>query len=408
MMKSRDKLILGIGILWILILTAIGCYKPLTVNAAENTPYGYTYDDAATYKTVYKYYAWSQTKNSYGLAREFYSKGTYVYFGSGTLICNDSISNGAKYNGFDEEGNFFIITKNHALIKVSTTNKVTTLVESGVTRLNYNSDDLAYSVTTTGGAVYLSNLKPAPDTDNDDTYTEPVVVKNANRVDIYTNSANETVYEAYKNGNIKTQLVVSANGANVLNATAKVRLTDTLKGAKFLGFDTNYNVYLYEKGILYRFRDNKWYSAEKLNLSGTYKSYKKDDNGFITKIVTNKTSYTMKQLTTSGKWKASKTYVVKKSGYQTLYVKGSATSNTLALKSGVLTLNGKKIASGVSKYGFTKSKKIIFLKKGAVYTAKLSKPAYVSKFCTKGKTFKTNSLGLVTKVVRTKGIKKVA
>ena len=410
--KSRRRTLTIIVSIAFILLLSFAISEPLHVNAASNAPYGYTYEDSATYKTVYKYYSWNET--NYSLTKEFYSKSsaksTTVYFSSGTVVSNNAVAGGAKFNGFDKEGNFYIITKDSALLKVSTTNKVTTLVDSGVNRLNYNSDDLAESVSTSSGALYLSNLKPAPEKDTDDTYNPPVIKKADNRVDIYSNSTNETEYEAYKNKKVKTRLVVSSNGTKVLNSTAKVRLTDTLKGAKFLGFDTNYNVYLYEGGTLYRFKDGKWYSAEKLVLSGTYKNFKKDDNGFITKIVTTKSSYTMKQLTTSGKWNASKTYVVSKSGYKTLYIKGSSASNTLALKNGTLTLNGKKVATGVSKYGFTKSKKVIYIKKDSknVYTATLSKPTKSVRFCTKGKSFKTNSVGLVTTVVRTKGTKKVS
>lgn len=402
------KLTRNILTLVVLIIVMLGITTPVPANAADTSPYGYTYDDSANFRTVYKFYCWSSSKNNYGLAKEFYSKGSYVYTANGVLICNNSKSNGALYNGFDENGNFFIITKDSSVVKIDTTNKVTTLLEKGATHLNYNADELAYSVGTSNGNVYLSNLNPAPETDND-TYTEPVVQKASNRVEIYTNSANELVYEAYKNNKIQTKLVVSSNGSSVLNATAKVRLTDTLKGAKFVGFDTSYNVYLYEKGTLYRFKEGNWYSPQKLALSGNYKSFQKDENGFVTKIVTSQTSYTMKQLTTSSKWKATKTYVVSKSGYKTLYIKGSVTSNTLALSSGVLTLNGKKVSRSVKNYGFVGSKKIIYMKKnGVVYTASLSKPTKAKKLCTKGKSFKCSSVGLVTKVLTSKGSKKVS
>lgn len=375
--------------------------------AAEKEPFGFTYEDSANGRTVYLFHVYSESDGAYSSFREFYSKGSYVYTGSGVLICNTSAGRGSMYQGYDSKGQFYIIGKDGSVIVVSTQNKTSVLLKSGAISLNYNESDIATTVTTTSGRKYLSNLEPAPEKD-DDTYTPAPVIKSKNRVDIYTNSANELVYEAYKDNKVKTKVIVSSNGKNVLNATDSVRLTDTLLGAKFLGFDTSYNVYLYEADTLYRFKAGKWYSAEKLSLNGTYKNFVKDDNGFITKVVTSKSSYTIKQLTTDTKWKAKRTYAVTKKGYITLYTKGSSKTNTLTLKSRQLSLNGKKIATGVSKYGFVSAKKIIYMKGKNIYTTTLSNPKKVTKLYSNGKSLKTNSVGLVSKVVTAKGTKKVS
>lgn len=354
---------------------ALALLTSITAFAKTNLPYGFTYDDSASGKTLYHYYSYSQELDRYVPSCKFYSKGSYVYTSSGILVCNTSAGSGSRYNGFDEKGNFYIITSTGKLTCIDSNNKAKTLIETGSTKLNYNSDDIAISVTTHNGTKSLSTFEYVPEIDEDDDYNAPVVSKKANRVDIYTNSANELVYEAFKNSNVHTRIIVNNNGKKVLNSTNGIRLSDTLVGAKFLGFDPAYNVYLYENnGTLYRFKSGAWYSAEKLSLSGTYKSYKKDENGFISKIVTTKGSYTIKQLTNSEKWKAKKTYAVKKSDYVTLYTKGNTKSNTLTLKSSKLSLNGKQIASGVTKYGFTKSKKIIYIKNGKAFTSSINTP----------------------------------
>lgn len=372
---------------------------------SSNNPYGFTYEDSSNGKTIYRYYSYDATSKNYKITREFYSRGNFMYTGKGVLICNTSYASGARYNGFDTSGNFYIVGSNGSLTVSNTNNKTSVIIESGAIKLNYNSVDLAISVTTTSGTKSLSTLKDIPETDDDDIITPSKPVAK-NRVEIYTNSADEMVYSAYKNGSLKTKVIVS--GKKVLNQTDGVRLSDLLDGAKFLGFDSNYNVYLTEGSTLYRFKQSNWYSAEKLSLSGTFKSFTRDDNGFIAKVVTSKGNYTIKQLTTSSKWKAKKTYCVKKSNYVTLYSKGSSKSNTLLLNSNKLYLNGKRIAKNVSKFGFTKSKKIIYIKNGTAYTAKLSTPTKITKLCSKAKKLTTNSLGLVTKVTLTKGSKKVS
>ena len=404
MLKSKLR-----NMLTIAFVIALACLTSITAFAKTNAPYGFTYDDSASGKTIYQYYSYSQALNRYVPTCKFYSNGLYVYTENGVLVCNTSAGSGSRYNGFDEKGNFYIVTSSGQLTCIDSRKQTKVLLESGTVKLNYNSDDIAITVSTTSGTKSLSTLEIVPDSDNDDDYTTPVVTKSKNRVDVYTNSANELVYEAFNNGKVKTQIIVSNNGKKVLNATNGVRLSDTLVGAKFLGFDSSYNVYLYENnGTLYRFKSGSWYSAEKLSLSGTYKNFKKDENGFISKIVSTNGSYTIKQLTNSNKWKANKTYTVKKSGYITLYTKGSSKSNTLTLKSRHLSLNGKKIATGVTKYGFTSSRKIIYIKNGKAYTSTLSNPSKAKKVCLKAKNLTTNKYGLVTKVVMAQGSKKVS
>lgn len=403
MRKSKVCNLLTIAIITIFML----CHSIPVHAATTPEPFGFTYSDSANGRTVYYFHVY--TGGAYKSFKEFYSKGNYVYFGDGRLVCNTSKGPGAMYQGYDKNGNFYIINKDSSLTVVSTQNKISVLMKTGATKLNYNISDIAITVTTSSGRKYLPNLEPAPEVDDDDTFEPEPIKKPANRVDIYTNSANELVYEAYKSGKVKTQIVVSSNGKRVLNSTDHVRLTDTLLGAKFLGFDSSYNVYLYEKDTLYRFKAGKWYSAEKLSLAGTYKNFSKDSNGFITKIVTTKNSYTIKQLTTSSKWKAKKTYAVKKSGYITLYTRGSTATHTLTLKSHKLSLNGKSIATGVSKYGFVNGgKKLIYTKGKKVYTALLSNPKKAKLLSSSGKSLYTNSIGLVYKYSTSKGYKKVS
>ncbi len=373
--------------------------------AADHSPYGFTYDDSASGKTEYIYYNYSTKEDSFIQSREFYSKATSVYTFDGVFVSN-TLASGSLCNGFGLLGAFYIITPETAVKIVTLNNEVYTIVESGAIKFLYNSNDLAISVVTTSGTYDLSTLKKISDTD-DGTSLNPIK-KSANRVEMYTNSAGELTYDAYKNGILKTQLVVSKNGKKVLNVTSDVILTDYLKGAKFVGFDRSYNVYLYETDTLYRFINGQWYSAEKISLSGTYKTFRPDDDGFIESIIIKESDGTektlgIKQLTASGKWRAKKTYAVEKSNYVTLYVKGSSKSNTLMKTSGNLQFNGNVIALKISKYGFTKSKKIFYVKNGTAYTASLSDPYNAKKLCSNVKSVKKNKLGLICKVILKNG-----
>ena len=98
-----------------------------------------------------------------------------------------------------------------------------------------------------------------------------------------------------------------------------------------------------------------------------------------------------------GAWVAKKNYAVNKGSYVTLYTKGSSTSKTLTLKSGTLYLNGKKVTTKVTKFGFINAKKFVLLKSGKVYTASISSPTKMKVVNSKKKgTIKPGKLGLIT------------
>ena len=209
-----------------------------TVFAADNLPYGYTYDDAASGHTVYKYYTYNSNQNTFLATREFYSVGRNVCKKNGNVVTNLSAGSGSRYNGFDTYGTFYMITSKGELLSINKQNKISTILNSGALSLSYTSDELANIVKTSSGSKYLSNLKEAPEKD-DDIIPEPVQ-KAESRVEIYTNSAEEMVYDAYKANKLITTIITSPNGKKVLNATAHVRLSDYVKGAKFMGLDSSY------------------------------------------------------------------------------------------------------------------------------------------------------------------------
>lgn len=375
---------------------------------ATTDPYGYTYDDAANGTTRYKYYSYDKKAGSYKATREFYSNGTSVYFSNGSLVTSASAGTGSRYNGFATNGMFYAITSKGELVCVATNNQVYTLLSAGATNLNYNYDDLAETVTTTSGNMNLSTLQQSPvtTTPNTPTTTPPVTdsTKNYDRVEVYTNSAGEMVYTAFQGSTVKVSIIVSDDGQKILNVTNEVRLSDTLKGVKFMGIDSSYNVYMYEtNGTLYRFTFGNWYSAEKIVLDGEFKTMRTDDKGFLSTIITTKTTYAITQLSTSTKWEASYTYVVTKDVYATLYTKGSAESNTLMVTDGVLTINGVKVDTKVTDFGFISETTFCYIRNGRAYKAPISDPTNVSRICTNASSFQRTDVGLVSKVLLSSG-----
>ncbi len=391
----------------VLVMTCIlGCTTTAFAANTNDPPYGYTYDDAASNRTVYKYFYYNSLKDSYVAKRTFYSSGNTVSFSNGTVVTSSSAGSGYRYNGFNTEGVFYAITSKGELLGIGGNNKVITVLNSGAIELCYNSDDLAVSVKTSSGTKSLSDWKDVSDTDNN-TDNQPNLPNNTNknnRVEVYTNSAEEMVYDAYQGNTLKVSIILSPNGKHILNVTDGVRLSDILKGVKFMGIDPDYNVYLYEtNGTLYRFKFGNWYFAEKVSLGSAFKTYKTDENGFISQIVSENETYSIKQLTSSDKWVASKTYVVTKDTYATLYIKNTVESHTLTLTNGVLTLDGKEVNDTVSAFGFISETTFCYIRNGRVYKATISSPTSMKRVCTGASSFRTNDVGLTTTVVLANG-----
>lgn len=401
MKKSSIRAILALVLTFCCIL---GCTSTAFAANATNEPYGYTYDDAASGCTMYKYYLYDKNQNSYVPFRTFYSRGNTVCFSDGTVVTNVSAGPGYRYNGFNTQGVFYAITSSGALLGIGGNNRVITVLQSGAIELCYNQDELATSVKTTSGTKDLSSWKDVPDKDNGSNVNVPGGKKNYDRVEVYTNSVGEMSYDAYKGSSLMVSIVISADGKHILNATNSVRLSDTLKGIKFMGIDTDYNVYMYEtNGTLYRFKFGSWFSAEKIMLGSNFKTFKTDDKGFVSTIVTEKETFTINQITTSDKWKASYTYVVTKDTYATLYIKGTVESNTLLLTDGILTLNGSEVDNKVSAFGFISEKEFCYIRNGRVYVAPISDPLNTTRFCTGAESFNRNDVGLTVSVLLTNG-----
>lgn len=379
-----------------------------TVSAATaNAPYGYSWNDDNTGNKHIQFYEFDKNLNSYRITRRVMMKNKNLYSNSGALLYSN-----VKEAGYSATGDLYVILSTGNVEKLTYAGKKVSYKVNAV-KLNFDTEDLVVTIMVTGkGNVKLADLAsvanptPTPSPSPSPTPANPTPTpanptptptpsKSKNRVERTATSSGQRI-TAYKDNKSKLKILVA--GSKVLNETASVRLSDTVKGAKFLGIDTTYSVYLYEtNGTLYRFKFGSWYSAETMKLNGSFISSKNDSNGFLNSITTNKRTYKVSSLNKPSVWKAKKTYAVNKSTYVTLYTKGSSSSKTLKLLKGTLYLNGKKVTNKVTKFGFINAKKFVLLKSGKVYTASISSPTKIKVVNSKKKgNFKPGKLGLVS------------
>jgi hypothetical protein len=379
-----------------------------TVSAATaNAPYGYSWNDDNTGNKHIQFYEFDKNLNSYRITRRVMMKNKNLYSNSGALLYSN-----VKEAGYSATGDLYVILSTGNVEKLTYAGKKVSYKVNAV-KLNFDTEDLVVTIMVTGkGNVKLADLAsvanptPTPSPSPSPTPANPTPTpanptptptpsKSKNRVERTATSSGQRI-TAYKDNKSKLKILVA--GSKVLNETASVRLSDTVKGAKFLGIDTTYSVYLYEtNGTLYRFKFGSWYSAETMKLNGSFVSSKNDSNGFLNSITTNKGTYKVSSLNKPSVWKAKKTYAVNKTSYVTLYTKGTTTSKTLNLKNGNLYLNGKKVTNKVTKFGFVNAKKFVLIKSGKVFTANITTPTKLKAVNRKKKgTFKPGKLGLVS------------
>lgn len=382
-----------------------------TVSAATaNMPYSYNWVDDSNGNKHIQFYEFDKNLNSYRITRRVMMKNKNVYSNSGALLYSN-----VKEAGYSVAGDLYVILSTGNVEKLTYAGKKVSYKINAV-KLNFDTEDLVVTILVTGkGNVKLSDLanivsptptpspspSPTPSPANPTPTPSPITptptpAKAKNRVERTDANGSQKVI-AYQNNKKKMQLLIS--GSKVLNETVSVRLSDTTKGAKFLGIDAQYSVYLSETdGTLYRFKFGNWYSAESMTINGEVVSVTNDNNGFIVSIKTTKgTTYKVSNLNKPSVWKAKKTYSVNKGTYATLYTKGTSSSKTLKLSKDTLYLNGKKVTNKVTKFGFINAKKFVLLKSGKVYTASISSPSKIKVVNSKKKgNFKPGKLGLIT------------
>lgn len=369
---------------WAMLMLAvmlISIFAPTTaVAAAELDPYAYCWEDASNV-THYQHFIYVEEENAYMVDERVTSVGGYVFDAEGEELYSGALV-GEEHIGYAKDGTLYVVLKNGNLEKRTTNDKETTYKSKNYSSLVLDSDGLVVSVKLKDGTVIkLKDLTSGTSTGTTPTPTPsptptPTPETGKNRVE-RTGAVNQTI-KAYKNDKVVVQLYIEK--AKVTEQLANVRLSDACKGAKFLGVDAEYSVYLYEiGGTFYKFQYGNWYIAQKVEVNGEMKKYEEDQNGFITKIITTEGTYVLAK--DELEFAPTKTYAVSKETYTQLYVKDSEETHKLELKDKVLYLDGKKVTSSVEKFQFIDAETFIFVKtNGKSYTASIDKPTSLTLF----------------------------
>lgn len=212
-------------------------------------------------------------------------KGTKFYGMDGQRLYSDLKAESPDYIGYDKDGLLYVVTSSGKLLSFKSNNSsYTTLLSSGVIKLYQDDNDLTVKVGTSSGVKTLPYL-----TEESSPSSEAYVIN-------YRTSGNHIIYEAYKYGSV--YLTVTCDNSYVY--VAGYTISEDCRGAKFVGIDSSYNVYLQDtSGTIYKYYYGSWTKPYSTKMSGDVYEFNYDSNGFFESIATSNGTYKIGSLTFS-------------------------------------------------------------------------------------------------------------
>ena len=260
-------------------------------NAEDNSPYGFTWYDDNAHVWHVQYYEYDSRAGAYRISDCVVIKDNLLYDMAGTLIVSDlaEFSEEKQTVVFDEDGLHFVSNAGETRYmseSINNTYKVSSFVSKyfttdveglGEKAIGKNSSKKLSSLTFSGS--YLR-------------HTDPAVTNSMVKMYAVEGDPEKIGYDAYYNGNII--VTTYAKDSNVWVETVQRLLSDTCKGGKFVGYNGQYSVLLYDFTNLtvYEF----WYKEGFLTAHPVVSNvivyyFTKNAYGFINGIVTDKGTY---------------------------------------------------------------------------------------------------------------------
>jgi hypothetical protein len=196
-----------------------------------------------------------------------------------TQVANNLRGAQRRYFGFYDGNTFMFINTNGALISINRSDwAATTLVASGVTELRRNRFDLLTSAVVNGTQVNIVDIISTPPGGEEGTVDRT----SGDFVTRSRDSQGRFVLEAFRRNN-STMVIHLTDSGRVVNVTANVILTEHCKGARFLGIDDLYGVWLYDEARLelLRFVHGSWNNPQRISLTGELLGITNARDGFM-------------------------------------------------------------------------------------------------------------------------------
>lgn len=341
-----------------MLIALVGITPATVAEAATYMPYVHQWVDSNTGLTHVQYYDYTAKTNEYQIADRITIKGNTLYDMSGLLIMNDvaTYTKNKPTVTFRADGMYVISTTGEVRrMENSLKNTYSVAQFSGASYFTLDNDDL-------GDCVVGSTTQKISALSFSGSYSRPndVSVTTGSYVKKYAvgGNAEKIGYQAF----FKNQLKVTTtcyNSKVFVEQFNKV-LTNTCKGGKFVGYTTEYSEYVYDlNGTLYEYRYEDGYSTKKAIIKDEIVYYYEfTDQGFISKVITDKGSHGVSTVIKEPKKKNSnKVTKVKNFTNKAMAYNGKDLIGTLAVKSGRLYWNDSKLAKSISATNFGISKK---------------------------------------------------
>lgn len=333
-----------------LVLTGV----PVTeVQAATNDPYGFIWRDEVTGLNHVQYYEYSARAGAYMISDRVTIKGNELYDMAGLLIMNDVAS-------FSESKPTVIMTEKGLFV----------ISKSGEVRFMENSLDNTYSVAVGFPAQYFT--KDHDDLGENVVGTETKPISSLVFSGTYSRHSDSTVTSGsyvlrYAVGGNAEKIGYKAFFKNTLKSTAicynssvyeenfKKTLSKTCKGAKFVGYTGEYNIYLYDlNGTVFEYRfKEKYQEAHKVFSDEVVYYIDHTEAGFISAVVTDKEEHTVSTVIKEPKVvNSNKITKVKNFQNKSMAYNGNDLVGTLTAKKNALYWKSKKLPKSIGAIQF--------------------------------------------------------
>lgn len=260
-------------------------------NTEGNEPYGFTwYDDNAKVWHV-QYYEYDLQDEAYRISDRVCIKGNLLYDMAGTLIVSDlaEFSEEKPTVVLNEDGLYFTSTAEE-------TRHMSSSIDNTYEASNFKSQYFTVDIEGLGEKAVGKNsnkkLSALTFSGNYLRHNDPIATNSCVKMYAVNGDPEKIGYDAYYNGNIV--VTTYAKDSNVWVETVQRLLSDTCKGGKFVGYNGQYSVLLYDfmNFTVYEF----WYKegfvlAHPIHSNVTVYYFTKNSYGFINGIVTDKGTY---------------------------------------------------------------------------------------------------------------------
>lgn len=380
-------------VIFAIVVAFVTLVAPAVTAEAGTEPYCYIYEDDGYTVVEYNYYVSDIARADRTKVIKVDNDHNKIFVGS-TLVTK-SHKNGSKVS-WSADGKFVIWKKtNNVLYAYNPSNWTNKQLAKNVSTVNLNGDLFAETVTYQNGNTSKvtellsgistqtpsSNQSSSSGNSTSSSSSTPASSSSTKELRETTNSDGHHIYSfgSYKL-DVFQETVKFTKGSKTYTISEQCNSAVRYVGIAKIG--NEFNIFLYEdkSNSYYRFTTDDIFNPTKIKFAdgGTLQNVIRDNNGWLTKVVTTKATYDVSSLRGEDDDDVDYvSYAINKKSYSTLYRSDGVKYVISRNDAGNLVMQNNFVTSGIAEkskqFGFDASN-FYFIKSGTEYKAPISNP----------------------------------